>query len=583
MNKLPTKQIYLLTVIIVGLIALSVYSTYAIFTFESETSEAFNIQLPSVLEIKTDMYEYKQIEIPKNSVGTTDIDLYNTYDYELCYSIWYKVLGDDSSAIDIYEISDAGLSTNGTIAANANSRFSLLIINNSDEPTKINLGLAAIKNNDTCSLKLSSDKKNIKQTYNQEIISLKDKIIENVDKPVIESVPGSLIYKNKSVELTYSENVIISSKYTIKNSSYQLVEPQKISATDYEKNLKDLDYQNEDYFICSDIACQTIYRINEAILEEVPDDNPEIEENHDNELKVPIYNYIITNVDEYEAYNEGPSGIKKVDQNYYYYGDNPNNFIYYNCQTTDDASCELWRIIGLIYDETTEKYYLKIIRNDSLGDYQYNDNQESNTWDNQSVLHKYLNEQYSLDNKIMSIYPHTLETISNLELNINDISNTKLPTTNKEVTIMNITDYLNASTCSKGPIITFTDCLNNNWLNRIKIASEWTLTSYEEPTIDNPNSETNNPQESTDEQQTNEPTQEVGEETTNQDIDQSLENIPSGTPVKPVIKKYMYTVGKEITKTLVTENIAVRPVIYLQERVLLYSGDGTLTNPYIIK
>jgi len=139
MNKLPTKQIYLLTVIIVGLIALSVYSTYAIFTFESETSEAFNIQLPSVLEIKTDMYEYKQIEIPKNSVGTTDIDLYNTYDYELCYSIWYKVLGDDSSAIDIYEISDAGLSTNGTIAANANSRFSLLIINNSDEPTKMPL------------------------------------------------------------------------------------------------------------------------------------------------------------------------------------------------------------------------------------------------------------------------------------------------------------------------------------------------------------------------------------------------------------------------------------------------------------
>ena len=32
MNRLPTKQIYLLVVIIVGIIALSLYSTYAIYT-----------------------------------------------------------------------------------------------------------------------------------------------------------------------------------------------------------------------------------------------------------------------------------------------------------------------------------------------------------------------------------------------------------------------------------------------------------------------------------------------------------------------------------------------------------------------
>ena len=162
MNKLPAKQIYLLMVIITGIIALSVYSTYAIFTFESETTDAFNIQLPSVLKIQTDISEYKQIEIPKNSYGTTDVDLYNTYDYELCYSIWYKVLGDATSLVDIYELNDTGLSTNGTIAATTNSRFTLLIVNNSDEDAKINIGLAAVKATDTCSLKLSTDKKNIK-------------------------------------------------------------------------------------------------------------------------------------------------------------------------------------------------------------------------------------------------------------------------------------------------------------------------------------------------------------------------------------------------------------------------------------
>ena len=67
MNKLPTKQIYLLTIIIVGIIALSVYSTYAIFTFESETSDIVSIHTPKSLNISENIYEYQQLSI-KNLV-----------------------------------------------------------------------------------------------------------------------------------------------------------------------------------------------------------------------------------------------------------------------------------------------------------------------------------------------------------------------------------------------------------------------------------------------------------------------------------------------------------------------------------
>jgi len=197
MNKLPTKQIYLLIVIIVGIFALSLYSTYAIFTFESETSDAFSIQLPSVLEIKTDMYEYKQITIPANSVQTTDVDLYNTYDYDLCYSVWYKVLGEDKDLVDIYEISDENLNTNGTILPLSKIRFPLLITNNSDSDIKINVGLAAVKNTDTCSLKLSNDKKYIKQIYSSEVLWLKEEIISKSEEQQNDLEPGSIIYKIK--------------------------------------------------------------------------------------------------------------------------------------------------------------------------------------------------------------------------------------------------------------------------------------------------------------------------------------------------------------------------------------------------
>lgn len=575
MNKVPAKQIYLLMVIITGIIALSVYSTYAIFTFEGETSDAFNIQLPSVLKIQTDMYEYKQLEVEKNSVQTTDVDLYNTYDHELCYSIWYKVLGNNASAINIYELSDTSLSTNGTIAATTNSRFTLLITNDSDKNIKVNIGLAAVEATETCSLKLSSDKKNIKKIYDKPVISLSKHLLTDIKMPINDETAGSLIYKNKTVDILHTEKIEIASEYMIKEKKYQLVSSTEILPEEYPNKLNNLDYIEKNYYICSNKNCDTIYRINEAT----------VTANTNVETGVITYNYRITNVDEYEAYNKGESGLKKIDKNYYYYGDNPHNFIYYNCQDDDISSCELWRIIGLIYDDTTDTYKLKIIRNDSIGNYQYHNNIDSNEWE-KSKLYKYFSEEYQKNLKNISQYPHIYEEISDLNIDTTEILSTKINSKATKVTLINLTDYLNTSTCKPGVINTYTDCLNNNWLNRPHIIQEWILTSFKEPvneeiTIEN-NTETQeqleNNQPSEDEFVDNQevaPTPEVNEEGQNEII------VPEKEP--EIVKKQMYTVGKEIIKEIVTEKNAVRPVVYLQERMLYYSGDGTINNPYIIK
>lgn len=44
-----------------------------------------------------------------------------------------------------------------------------------------------------------------------------------------------------------------------------------------------------------------------------------------------------------------------------YYGANPNNYVYFNCETYPSTNCELWRIIG-VFDGK-----VKLIRNDSIG------------------------------------------------------------------------------------------------------------------------------------------------------------------------------------------------------------------------
>ena len=63
------------------------------------------------------------------------------------------------------------------------------------------------------------------------------------------------------------------------------------------------------------------------------------------------------------------------DGNIRYYGANPNNYIYFNCDDYSNqtsSTCEVWRIIG-VFDGK-----VKIMRNESIGDYSW-DNKNTNT------------------------------------------------------------------------------------------------------------------------------------------------------------------------------------------------------------
>ena len=115
MNKLPTKQIYLLIIIIVGIIALSIYSTYAIFTFEGSTSNIVSLYTPNSLKINESVSEYQQVPVDASSYTTTDIDIYNTHDYEVCYSVWYKLINSNNSLTKIYQITKNTASSSSTL------------------------------------------------------------------------------------------------------------------------------------------------------------------------------------------------------------------------------------------------------------------------------------------------------------------------------------------------------------------------------------------------------------------------------------------------------------------------------------
>ena len=84
---------------------------------------------------------------------------------------------------------------------------------------------------------------------------------------------------------------------------------------------------------------------------------------------------------------------------YRYIGNNPYNYIYFNCENLDnqdEETCELWRIIGIFdVDDGTGNYQkrIKIVRNDELAEsYQWDEN-GSNNWPT-STLMEYLNGEY---------------------------------------------------------------------------------------------------------------------------------------------------------------------------------------------
>lgn len=104
------------------------------------------------------------------------------------------------------------------------------------------------------------------------------------------------------------------------------------------------------------------------------------------------------------TYNTSPSQLLMNDRkgssstgtdagNIRYYGANPDNYVYFNCSNYNNptaSTCELWRIIG-VFDGK-----VKIIRNEAIGNYSYDNSYVSNTNDwSKARLMKLLNQGYT--------------------------------------------------------------------------------------------------------------------------------------------------------------------------------------------
>ena len=234
----------------------------------------------------------------------------------------------------------------------------------------------------------------------------------------------------------------------------------------------------------------------------------------------------------------GPSAGEKIIENgnlekdeyecrYFFTGANPNNYITFN---DEEAG---WRIISIGCDDT-----IKIMRNDSIGSQSW-DTSGSNNWARPASLNTYLNGTYynSLTSESQNQIVISNFSIGNIQYGNNDLA-TQVNDENSEkwngkISLLTSSEYIRTNS-NKNKCGSFADNTNDYSCNRTTWAGYsslwWLLT-------------------------------------------------PSSS------SSFTYTIastgGAETGH--VGSNIAVRPVVTLSSEVQITGGDGSQSNPYILK
>ena len=107
-----------------------------------------------------------------------------------------------------------------------------------------------------------------------------------------------------------------------------------------------------------------------------------------------IQEYENGNIQEMFIFEHPETDQVSANTDYRYIGNNPNNYIYFNCSDNNDTStCELWRIIGIfsVEDENGDiKEKIKIVRDKTIEQIPFDENSNNNY--SESTLKTYLND-----------------------------------------------------------------------------------------------------------------------------------------------------------------------------------------------
>ena len=139
MKHLKIKETYLIFLIVIGLVSLSIYSTYALFTANTEINDV--VSFSTQLTTDSSILEYEMVTIPAGESKVIELNVTNSHTSTIYYGAWYQAVTSASDLnIGIYTEENNTPGT-GSIAASSSKTILVGITNKGSSEAIVNVGV----------------------------------------------------------------------------------------------------------------------------------------------------------------------------------------------------------------------------------------------------------------------------------------------------------------------------------------------------------------------------------------------------------------------------------------------------------
>ncbi len=332
--KFKIKETYLLLVIVTGLISLSVYTTYALFTASTTINDV--VSFNATLSTDNNLIEYEMVTLSAGEVKKIEVNINNTYSTSLYYGTWYQVVSpSDTSDIVIGVPTESANPSSGAIAKTSSITVIVGLANNSSKTAVINIGTIG---STTSNLNLPTTRSLVPAGFNP--------------------IPPSLVINSLKIDGTETTTFPINTgSYTVDTTC---------SDASITFNQETLKYEVSNISKEKKATCGFTYTTKSNITY--------------------LNNYILGRLGTTQG-----NGQLVNENGYRYEGKDPNNYIYFN-----NEMWRIIGVFDYTSHGKPNLNLVKIIRNDSIGGYAwrpYASSSNKNNWINANIF-KLLNNYY---------------------------------------------------------------------------------------------------------------------------------------------------------------------------------------------
>ena len=180
----PIKESYLLLLIVLGLVSLGIYTTYAMFTTSITINDVVGIT--TTLDIGKSLTEYEVITVQPNETKLIELNVVNSYNGNIYYGAWYQIVQGNSDNINIGLYTEKNSnSSSGVLTQNSSIKLLVGITNDNTSSIIVYLG---VKGSLTNELNLGSNKILLPDGFSEALL-VTDEVLEAHKETKTDTVP----------------------------------------------------------------------------------------------------------------------------------------------------------------------------------------------------------------------------------------------------------------------------------------------------------------------------------------------------------------------------------------------------------